>query len=457
MQTTIAIIMTNVLGGGTVRHAKEMVKAWSVQGNRVLYIITADRVTHISVFQNGQLMQMYQLWNDKNAEQLLGILQKYNVQLLHIEHLLDAPSGILNLHKFLNVPLVITLHDYYMICPFIKLTNESDEYCEEMGECECQACLARRNMYSKTMEKYIQNISAWRKTWENYLNEAALVIVPSEDMKKRILRYYPHIRIRVIEDPELIGCQKKERCIGLIGNLSIAKGSKKIKDCVQYCADNNIAIHFILFGTLNDVKLTSEAKKYITILGAYEEKEIYDLIRKHPVDFFWFPGVWPETYSYTLSIPIRLRIPCISTNLGAIASRITMNSWGETYSWKAKANCIIEKLQSFDYKRYYNPDFVIRNNSFGEFENYYSGIVISEDHKVNSLFTVPMIQIPDIYQVLNEQLTAAECNVLWKNANVSQKVKVVKHLDWQWIMDVLKRKGIKHIIKKVIEKIIVSN
>lgn len=40
MKTAIAIILTNASGGGTPRHAFEMAREWSRQGEDVLFIQT---------------------------------------------------------------------------------------------------------------------------------------------------------------------------------------------------------------------------------------------------------------------------------------------------------------------------------------------------------------------------------------------------------------------------------
>lgn len=65
---------------------------------------------------------------------------------------------MMSMHKELQVPLVVILHDYYFACPFIKLTNENDIYCEEQGEKPCNECLARRGFYSATLKKQIKDI-----------------------------------------------------------------------------------------------------------------------------------------------------------------------------------------------------------------------------------------------------------------------------------------------------------
>lgn len=261
--------MTNVSGGGTPRHAFEMAAEWSRQGQRVLFIQTFQRLIKAYFYKDGNVQQIIRFW-DEDGSRLLKLLQAEHVGVIHVEHLLDAEPWVRTLHRTLHVPLVVTLHDYYFICPFIKLTDEHDIYCGEKGEAACHACLERRGFTSPTMGCQVKLVSSWRSYWLDYLKEASLILVPSEDMKERMQRYFPLETIRMRENPELIRLQREAIHVGLIGSLSVAKGAQVIKDCLSYVAENDLPIRFTLFGTLNEVKLSEHEKKQITITGPYQ-------------------------------------------------------------------------------------------------------------------------------------------------------------------------------------------
>ena len=446
----IAVVLANVGRGGTLRHTTELVKAWENQGHELLFIELMGRVVRVNVINQKS---QYVLSCNEGYILLEDILKKYHVQILHIEHLIGMKKSFFEMIFSLNIPIVITLHDYYTICPFIQLTNEKSEYCQEKGNVECNQCLKKRKFHSFELEECVTNISKWRMYWENYLNKADLVLVPSVDTQQRILRYYPKLNIQVAEDPEVIQYRSEKRQIGLIGNLSVSKGAGKVKECLQYCVKYQMNLHFVLFGTLEGIELTEDEEQYITVLGPYKESEIYSLISRYFIDFFWFPGIWPETYSYTLSIPIRLRIPCISTDLGAIAARIHEHHWGSTYSWDADASRIIKELIRFPYEKFYNPVFKITNTTFGTIESYYGDVLKKiPTEKANSLSTENVI-IPNVFSHINGVLTRDEFTLLWQSASLLQKVILLRHIDCQWLKNVLKQKGIKYFYKKLKEKL----
>lgn len=447
MKTVIAIIMTNVHGGGTPRHAYEMAAEWSRQGVQVLFVYANDRLIKVFFYEDGNAYETIRFF-DYDGKKLVLLLKEYHVELIHVEHLLDAESYMLSIHKELQVPLVVTLHDYYFVCPFIQLTNENDIYCEEKGDKSCNECLARRGFYSATLEKQVKDIKEWRENWLSFLQEASLIIVPSKDMEQRIKKYFPLSSIQMRENPELISAESSDIHVGLIGGLSKAKGAEVIKEVLSMASQKKSPIHFTLFGTLSDVQLTTDEKRYITILGPYKEQEVYSMISSHQINYFWFPGVCPETYSYTLSIPIRLRIPCLSSDIGAIASRIQSHRWGETYPWNAQADKILDKLLDFNYQKFYNPDFVIENTSFGSFESFYAGVPFKEVNEVSQT----SLSFPSPYTELPEILYREEFNELWKGAGLAEKRKLLGHVDKNWLKTVWRKKEAAYFLKKIRDK-----
>lgn len=459
---TIAILISNVISGGTYRHARELVQNWYNNGYRVLLVTIVGKITRITVYYNKKNMQEFFLYEDTDCTKLEEILFSYRTSILHIEHLFNTPPAICELHKRLKCSLIVTLHDYYFICPFIKLVNEDGVYCEEH---DCDRCLERRTYFSSTLGTRIKNIDAWRNFWCKYLLTAHKIIVPSEDMYIRISAYYPNLKIYIMENPELIQYRSSVRRIGLIGELTVEKGAKKIKDVLRICVDKDLPVHFILFGTLKDINLTKEERTYIDLLGPYEEHNVYRDIQEKSIDFFWFPGVWPETYSYTLSIPVRLRIPCLSTDLGAISSRIQKHRWGDVYSWRANAEEIISRLLNFPFSSYYNKDFTIQNIRFDDFSLYYSTEVLScsNDIKSNRLnlaassFDALQSKLEnytfrELLKKLNGTFSGIEFSFLWTQASFFFKMYLLKHIDFLYYYKILRNLGIKGFFYKLKNK-----
>ena len=60
----------------------------------------------------------------------------------------------------------------------------------------------------------------------------------------------------------------------------------------------------------------------VTVTGRYLEENAQNTLANLSPHVVWLPSVWPETYSYTLSIALLADLPVMAFDIGAIARRI---------------------------------------------------------------------------------------------------------------------------------------
>lgn len=75
-----------------------------------------------------------------------------------------------------------------------------------------------------------------------------------------------------------------------------------------------------------------------------------------------------------MSIPIRLGIPVIGSDLGAIGARIRDHGWGETHPWDMESEIVLKRLMSFDYNKVSRENLVVTNTKFPLAENLYKPV-----------------------------------------------------------------------------------
>lgn len=414
---TVALVLTNCTSGGTVRHVFDMIDAWKRQKKTVMLIAEWHDFIAVVVWKNDGTTKRYPLFARSGQwHGLIKLLQRYNVGLIHVHHLLHARKDFFYLPEQLNVPYVVTLHDYYAVCPLVTLTDEEGKYCGESGIDSCNVCLSKRRW---TNNISVNNIQEWRKYWHVFLKNAVEVIIPSNDMFKRINKYFDDVKLRIFENPELIKIYDEKR-IGIIGSLDKKKGAERVKDILSLVAEYKLPLKFILWGQLTNIFLTKEEKKYIEITGEYNEKEVYGKIKEKGIDFFWFPGICPETYSYTLTVPIKLGLPCIANDIGAIADRIKENNWGDVYDFFSESSEIVEALLKFDYKKYKKNDFKIKNISFGDFDKFYKSVAMRKNDKVP-----PKVSVENFIQEPAGYLNDIAFKWCWGQYGVYGKLKLL--------------------------------
>jgi len=98
-----------------------------------------------------------------------------------------------------------------------------------------------------------------------------------------------------------------------------------LANCCRDIEARRLPLKFILYGYA-DIDLRSFAA--IRVTGAYEEQRLPHLLKELPCDMVFFPAVWPETFSYTLSEAKDASLYPVSFDIGAIAERIRAYGWG---------------------------------------------------------------------------------------------------------------------------------
>lgn len=81
-------------------------------------------------------------YSDVEVDRIFNkVLDETKPDIIHIQHLLFLSRGIVREIKKRNIPIVYTLHDYWLICYRGQLINDQLRMCKEISTVECQRCL----------------------------------------------------------------------------------------------------------------------------------------------------------------------------------------------------------------------------------------------------------------------------------------------------------------------------
>jgi hypothetical protein len=103
---------------------------------------------------------------------------------------------------------------------------------------------------------------------------------------------------------------------------------------VQDAHNRNLPLDFHLIGYYPDYDPELLRYSNFFVSGKYQESEASDLLAAVGAEIALFPAVWPETFSYTLSLAYRSGLFPISFDLGAPANRIRSCGWGEVWPFE---------------------------------------------------------------------------------------------------------------------------
>ena len=318
------LLITHNIGGGVETFIQDLKRELLARKIEV-FICRSEEDGKISFDCNKQVYpNLHGIDPKYNYSTILEILRTLEISNIHINHLINYPDYfgdmLTRLSGDLGVPITYTLHDYYCCCPFITTFKDDCWTCDVLTESQCNTCSCIH-----------QSESSWliRNRSSRIFNSCFKITVPNEDVKQRLKNLFPGIQFSVVPHYEknlpAIKRIKSEDGIlrlAIVGAIvNNAKGSEYIKKFATYLKQNNEKAKLILIGCSNRVR---ELKSLgLEITGFYkDESTARDLLRKYKVDACLIPSIWPETYSYTLSLALRSGLPTFVFDLGAQAERM---------------------------------------------------------------------------------------------------------------------------------------
>lgn len=327
----VCLHIVHSYGGGTEKHHIEMAGKLEQEGYSVLSF-KPNKKGGLSLSIGGKF-DLPNLNLPQTSIELAQWLIEYRISFVHFHHLKGFDNKIIDVLfqsiEITNIPYYFTVHDYYSICPRINLIDETNLFCGEPDEKECNNCI--KTCY----DARDYTIQRWRNEYSEILTKAKRVFVPDEDVQWRLSRYFPALKCTVrphfdiwLKNMSVSQYQyedknrnKDSRKIGILGAIGIHKGFEQIFQVASIAEQIGLDWEFIIIGnTCSDESLKN--LKNIKIKGGYQDSELLQLIFNEHLDVLWFPAVWPETYSYTMSAALASGLPIVAFDFGAIARRL---------------------------------------------------------------------------------------------------------------------------------------
>jgi glycosyltransferase involved in cell wall biosynthesis/ADP-heptose:LPS heptosyltransferase/Flp pilus assembly protein TadD len=282
-------------------------------------------------------------------------LVRYAIELMHIRHIAWHGLGLVDVAKGIGLPVVFSFHDFYAVCPTVKLLDEANVYCG--GKCTATKDECRHELWREPDFPPLKHaaIGAWREQLGPVLDKCDAFLTTSESARATLIGVYPCLgkrpflviphgrdfqRFDQIADPI-----KNGEIIRILipGNISAAKGLEVIADLGKRAAAQNIELHVL---GCAESKLTLPSS--VIIHGAYARGEFAErakAIRPHIGGVF---SIWPETYCHTLTELWASGVPVIGLDYGAVGERIRENGAGWLAAEPTAAGVldIIERLRA---------------------------------------------------------------------------------------------------------------
>lgn len=343
----------NKLLGGTVLHIYDLIESLRDKMN-----------FHVLFPENGKY-RIRSFFEDSTAEVILGSVTDYstsklynyeyrkmvekvfdfiNIDFVHVHHVMYHYFDIFDIIKGKNIPYIVSLHDFYFVCPNYVLLENNEKYCGDIENPNCNECL------KKTRKIEGGFVDTWRKVAYKSLKDAKQLIAPTESAKEIFNKYYKDLKITVIEhgmDYKDIEYEKQEktekRNIAFVGGINKVKGFDFLRKFIDKVNEEGSSYNLHLFGSTCDGELNKTIGNYI-YHGKYDREDLPRLLKENNIDIVLLLAIWPETYSYTLTESLMAEIPVIALDYGALAERISKNNFGWLLNNNSKFEDILKKI-----------------------------------------------------------------------------------------------------------------
>jgi GT2 family glycosyltransferase/glycosyltransferase involved in cell wall biosynthesis len=257
--------------------------------------------------------------------------------LVHVRSLVAAAPDLVPQLKDRGLPVVVSLHDFYTVCPTIQLLDQDTVYCA--GHCTPGpgACPTAGKWFRGELpvlkHAYVHE---WRERMAEGLRHADRFVTTSQAAADVLVDHFPFIAedLRVIEhgrdwdgavDVAVPPGRRPARVVSF-GQLGKAKGVDLLQGLMQRNHDAGSPFEFHFLGPEHP---TFEPARYGGIShGPYDRANIQQLLAEIAPSYAVVASVWPETYCHTLTEAWLGGLPVFASDLGTLRERILAHGGG---------------------------------------------------------------------------------------------------------------------------------
>lgn len=343
------------------------------------YGVIQDRAGDVTVYRVVNSLLDVVAFDDyyRNAtiEQVfLKLVDREQPDIVHFQHTIGLSVTLLGITARLGMPLVLSLHDYWYICPTVQLLNTQMQICPGAHHgADCTACLGQADRLARRLHRYpvYRRIKAavppraWARvqqaalaalslaggrratgttgqdaagvqrrvaTMQDMLSQCQYFIAPSACVRDVYTDFgIPAGRIDVLplgldlgpwqnRPPARASSEDVVRFV-YIGTLLPHKGVDILISALRQVAAPNMRLSIYGYGRPDDpyqevLRRLAGRDRRICFMGGYDNQQLPVILANE--DVLVIPSRWKETYSLVAREAMLARKPIIASEVGAL-------------------------------------------------------------------------------------------------------------------------------------------
>jgi len=270
------------------------------------------------------------IYSTEARNKIRELIEHYKPDIVHLNNynFQITPSILYEIKKH-NIPVVMTLHDFQIVCPNHMMYIEHEKkICEECKSRKYINCIKNKCIHNSKIKSLFAAFEGYiyykLKTYEKMID---YYIAPSNFLKDKICEFgEKENRIKVIHnfvssESKLNKKSIKKDYVLYFGRLSIQKGIRTLISACNMLPE----IEFVVAGR-GELEKELERIKNVKYIGFRVGEELNTLISE--ALFSIYPSEWYENCPMSVLESQMLGTPVIGANIGGIPELIDNNSDG---------------------------------------------------------------------------------------------------------------------------------
>jgi glycosyltransferase involved in cell wall biosynthesis len=326
---------------------------------------------HLSFF--GGLQFLLSVWNIFVIRKIKKQIIKFQPDVIHIHnwHFALGPI-VVRVAKKAGIPVVLTLHNYRLICPSATLLSKGSLFTDSLyASFPWKAVANKVYRDSFFLTFWMAFVVWWHKktgTWKMVDKYIVLTNFAKDLFTRSSLGIAENkfvVKPNFVSTPEIKEEVRASHFL-FIGRLSEDKG---IKVLLEAFANNNYTLHIAGDGPLKQlVENAASQFKNIEYIGKLDKNGVENEMRRCTA--LLFPSIWYEGMPMTIIEAFSLGAPVLASNLGAMSTMI-QDGYNGLHFETGNAVSLNEKISYWN-KLNEEEKNIYRQNAINSFEKHYT-------------------------------------------------------------------------------------
>ncbi|MDB4090696.1 glycosyltransferase [Crocinitomicaceae bacterium] len=331
------------------------------------------------IFQNkpnflGLIQFITSIWNIRSSSKLKSKIKEFKPDYIHFHNLHFASGPLLiRVAKKKGIPLIMTLHNYRLLCPSATLMHNEKLFLESLKSNfpwkAVRSKVYRNSFFFTFLLAFInwfhEKIGTWRLI-DTYVCLTPLTKKLLLNSSIGIKENQIYVKPNFIKSFSLNNVLPRSNHFLFLGRFSEEKG---IKILLEAFNNSDLQLKIGGYGPFEDLVISSsQNNNNIQFLGSLEPSQVMDELQKCTA--LIFPSIWYEGMPMTIIESFSVSTPVIASNIGAMSMMIEHKQNGLLFA-SSDSSDLVSQLT---YWSSLNDNAIkkIRKSAFNSFEENYS-------------------------------------------------------------------------------------